>query len=133
MYRGAQNSQMNDCNYRYRGVASYVVSVDLDEIIVPSANIARNYDQLITAVHSRDTEHDEDSIAQYNFRGGFFPQSQVARDVDASDRNSLRPLTLGDLYIYKYFKRQKELHPHRKRLEIFFRKHFLAQFVCRVI
>ncbi len=105
----AQNSQMNECNYRYRGVASYVVSVDLDEIIIPSSDTIRNYDHLIKAIH-KGGNYSQDSIAQYNFRCGFFTSF-----YDKNDPLDLNNIKMRDLYIHKYSKRQKDLFPHKDR------------------
>ncbi len=114
-----QNSQLSDCNYRYRGVSKYIVSVDLDEIIVPSSDTIRNYDHLIKAI-DKFGNYSKDSIAQYNFRSGFFAEHcDKNRPLKIPKLSILTKcyncIQLNHLYIQEYIKRQKYLFFHRDR------------------
>lgn len=124
MHVNAQIAQGNDCVFRYRGVSKYLVFVDLDEAIIPNYVYAQNYDDLIKVIDSgwkSDTNGSGPSVAQYQFRGGFFgldfgefPPPRVRKRQKRKDRHR-NQVELEDLTIYKYITRQKKLFPYKER------------------
>ncbi|XP_021945726.1 beta-1,4-galactosyltransferase galt-1-like isoform X2 [Folsomia candida] len=121
LHVNGQIAQGNDCAFRYRGVSKYVVFVDFDECIIPNYVYARNYDELIEVLDEKwkNTFGRNRTVAQYQFRGGFFgwdfgkfPSSTFKNNTNSGQ------IELEDLEIYKHVIRQKGLlsYKHRSKL-----------------
>jgi len=69
-YYHGQVMAINECLYRMMYLSKYVISQDLDELIVPKSS--DNWSSMVNNIN-KDTRKDVRRIASYSFRNRFFP------------------------------------------------------------
>jgi hypothetical protein len=104
-----QLAALNDCIYRYRGLADYVINVDLDEFIIPHEEDVDSYASLIRNLDSISGKTD---IGAYLFRNAFFSPQYA-------NKESTKDAVQSNLATIEFNMRQEKPHPYGTRHELY--------------
>lgn len=90
--------QANDCVYRYRDVARYVTTLDIDEFLIPSDKFSNYGDMIDFILKSEDVKKLGGVINQLNWQSYFSFANWPTRDMsnlstEVFDANLLRLTT----------------------------------------
>ncbi|XP_021947679.1 uncharacterized protein LOC110845549 [Folsomia candida] len=118
-----QVAQSNDCLWRYRGVANYVLFLDFDEYLVPNYTHAVNYAQLVERLKTVPVDEKLNRslpVAQFLFRSAFFGKDLARefgtrRKLALPSTDSSEKLRLDDLITFTRTERQSFMYPAKVR------------------